>query len=55
MCVRITVKPGQVYPQDSIKEFIIRKMNLLVVGDFRFISVFLHVYPLSFSEFDANV
>ena len=29
-------------PEDSIYEFIIRKLNLLVVVDFRFISVFLH-------------
>ena len=29
-------------PQDSINEFIIRKLNPLVLVDFRFISVFLH-------------
>ena len=29
-------------PEDSIYEFIIRKLNPLVVVDFRFISVFLH-------------
>ena len=29
-------------PQDYINEFIIRKLNLLVVVDFRFISAFLH-------------
>ena len=29
--------------QDSISEFIIRKLNALVVVDFRFISAFLHV------------
>ena len=29
-------------PENSIYEFIIRKLNLLVVVDFRFISVFLH-------------
>ena len=29
-------------PQDSINEFIIRKLNPLVVVDFRFISAFLH-------------
>ena len=56
-------------PQDSISEFIIRKLNALVVVDFRFISAFLHVqwavnsharklqnfYQLSFPEFDVNV
>ena len=38
------VKPGQAGPQDSINEFIIQKLNLLlVVGDnFRFIFAFLH-------------
>ena len=55
--------------QDSISEFIIRKLNALVVVDFRFISAFLHVqwaensharelqnfYQLSFPEFDVNV
>ena len=30
-------------PQDSINEFIIRKLNPLVVVDFTFISAFLHV------------
>ena len=29
-------------PQDTINEFIIRKLNALVVVDFRFISAFLH-------------
>ena len=29
-------------PQASINEFIIRKLNPLVVVDFRFISAFLH-------------
>ena len=29
-------------PQDSINEFIIRKLNPSVVVDFRFISTFLH-------------
>ena len=28
-------------PQDSVNEFIIRKLNLWVVVDFRFISAFL--------------
>ena len=42
MLVTITVKPGQAYPQDSINEFIIWKLNPLVVVDFRFISAFLH-------------
>ena len=40
----LTVKPGQSYLQDSINEFIIRKLNPLVVVDFRIISAFLHVY-----------
>ena len=30
-------------PQDYINEFIIRKLNPLVVVDFRLISAFLHV------------
>ena len=29
-------------PQDSINEFIIQKLNPLVLVDFRFISAFLH-------------
>ena len=29
-------------PQDYINEFIIQKLNLLVVVDFRFMSAFLH-------------
>ena len=29
-------------PQESISEFIIRKINLMVVVDFRFNSAFLH-------------
>ena len=29
-------------PQDAINEFIIRKLNTLVVVDFRFIEAFLH-------------
>ena len=29
-------------PEDSIYEFIIRKLNPLVIVDFRFITVFLH-------------
>ena len=38
-----TVKPGQVYPpQNSINEFIIRKLSPLAVVDFRFVSRFLH-------------
>ena len=41
------VKPSQAYPppprQDYITDFIIRKVNPLVVVDFRFISAFLHV------------
>ena len=42
----MTVKPGQAYPlppQDSINEFINRKLNPLVVVDFRFIFAFLGV------------
>ena len=48
-------------PQDYINEFIIQKLNLLVVVDFRFMSAFLHAiqlrnfYQLSFPEFDVNV
>ena len=38
-----TVKPGQVYPQDAINEFILRKLNPLAVVDFRLISAFVHV------------
>ena len=37
----ITVKPGQAYPPRFHNEFIIRKLNPLVVVDFRFISAFL--------------
>ena len=33
---------SSVPPQDSISEFIIRKINLVVVVDFRFNSAFLH-------------
>ena len=56
-------------PQDYINEFIIRKLNPLVVVDFRFISAFLHAlwavkshagqlwnfYQLILPEFDGNV
>ena len=38
----ITVKPGQATPQDPINEFIIRRLNPLVVVDFRFVYAFLH-------------
>ena len=40
-----TVKPGEAYPlaQEPINEFIIRKLNPLLVVDFRLISTFLHV------------
>ena len=55
--------------KDSINECIIRKLNLLVFVDFRFISAFLYVhwavnshirqllnfYQLRFLEFDVNV
>ena len=55
--------------KDSINECIIRKLNLLVFVDFRFISAFLYVhwavnshirqllnfYQLIFLEFDVNV
>ena len=34
---------SSVPPQDSISEFIIRKINLVVVVHFRFNSAFLHV------------
>ena len=33
---------ASVPPKDSISEFIIRKINLVVVVDFRFNSAFLH-------------
>ena len=67
------VRSGRVYPppppKDSINECIIRKLNLLVFVDFRFISAFLYVhwavnshirqllnfYQLRFLEFDVNV
>ena len=56
-------------PQDTINEFIIRRLNPLVVVDCRFVYTFLHVqwavnshaiqlrnfYQLSFPEFDVNV
>ena len=48
-------------PQDYINEFIIRKVNPLVVVDFRFISAYSHarqlrnLYQLGFPEFDENV
>ena len=29
-------------PQESINEFVIQKLNLFVVVDFRFMSAFLH-------------
>ena len=69
--VHVTVRSGRVYPpsKDSINECIIRKLNLLVFVDFRFISAFLYVhwavnshirqllnfYQLRFLEFDVNV
>ena len=37
-----TVKPGQATPRDYINEVIIRKLNPLVVVDFRSISAFLN-------------
>ena len=42
MSINVTVKPGQAYPQDASNEFIIQKLNPLVVVDFRFISALLH-------------
>ena len=42
MSINVTVKPGRAYPHDAINEFIIQKLNLLVVVDFRFISALLH-------------
>ena len=64
--VRSSVPPPR---KDSINECIIRKLNLLVFVDFRFISAFLYVhwavnshirqllnfYQLRFLEFDVNV
>ena len=42
--MRCTVKAGQTYPQDSINELIIGKMNALVVPEtsVKFKSAFLH-------------
>ena len=37
-----TVKPGLMYHQDSINEFIIRMLNPLKVVDFRFTSAVLY-------------
>ena len=37
------VKPGQAYPPRTINEFIIQKLNPLLVVDFRLIGAFLHV------------
>ena len=34
----LTVKPGQGYPQEAINEFIIQKLNPLLVVDFRLLS-----------------
>ena len=56
-------------PQEAINEFIIQKLNPLLVVDFRLISAFLHVkwavnsharqlwnfHQLLFPEFDVNV
>ena len=42
MSINVTVRPGQTYPQDAINEFIVQKLNPLVVVDFRFISALLH-------------
>ena len=56
-------------PQESINEFIIQKLNPLLVVDFRLISAFLYVlwavnsharqlwnfYQLHFPEIDVNV
>ena len=61
--------PSPPLPKDAINECIIRKLNLLVFVDFRFISAFLYVhwavnshirqllnfYQLIFLEFDVNV
>ena len=44
-----TVKPGQAYPPRNINEFIIQKLNPLLVVDFRLISAF------HFPEIDVNV
>ena len=38
----MTVKPGQAYPQDPMNEFIIGRLNPLVVVDFRLVYAFLH-------------
>ena len=42
LCSWFKVKTGLMYHQDSIDEFIICKLNSLIVVDFRFISAVLH-------------
>jgi len=42
MIVLLHLRQVKRTPEDSIYEFIIPKLNPLVVVDFRFISVFLH-------------
>ena len=42
LCSWFTVKPGLVYRQDFINEFIICKLNPLIVVDFRFTSAVLY-------------
>ena len=39
----ITDKPGKRTPKESINEFIIQKLNPLIVVDFRLMSAFLYV------------
>ena len=45
----ITVKPGQAYPQDSINEYSIRKLNLLILAatSIKFNSAFLLICIIS--------
>ena len=44
-CTKVLLQSSQVKctPQESINDFIIRKLNPLLVVDFRLISAFLHV------------
>ena len=65
----LTIKLGQAYLPRIHYPFMTRKLNLLLVVDFRLISAFLHAlwvvnsharqfwnfFPLSFPEFDINV
>ena len=54
MCVRITVKPGQVYPPTPLMNYY-SKFESVGSCTYQIISAFLHMYHLSFPEFDENV